>query len=197
MPETLLPLILFVLSATVTPGPNNVMLLASGVNFGVRATGPHILGISLGYPFMIIAIGLGLGTIFHQFPLLHEILRWIGSAYLLWLAWRIATAAGMGKAENRGRPFTFLEAAGFQWVNPKAWIIAVGAYSVYSTPTMAALPQALLFGAVFFSASVPSCSIWATFGSVIGRWLKSARALRIFNGTMAALLAASVLMLFV
>lgn len=197
MPESLLPFILFALSATLTPGPNNVMLLASGANFGLRATGPHMLGISLGFPFMVFAVGLGLGAVFEQLPILHEILRWAGSAYLVWLAWKIATAAGMGKAESRGRPFTFLQAAGFQWVNPKAWIMAVSAFSVYSTPEAEPLFQALLFGAVFCAISFPSCGFWTAFGSVIGRLLKSGRALRAFNGVMAALLAGSILLLFV
>jgi threonine/homoserine/homoserine lactone efflux protein len=197
MSETLLPFILFALSSVLTPGPNNMMLLASGANFGVRATGPHMLGISLGFPVMVLAVGLGLGAVFIQQPVLHEILRWAGSAYLLWLAWKIATSAGMGEAKNSGKPFTFLQAAGFQWVNPKAWIMAVSAFSVYSTPGVAALPQALLFGAVFCAVAFPSCGIWTAFGSVIGRLLKSTRALRIFNGAMAALLAASVLLLFV
>ncbi|MBE9558572.1 MAG: LysE family translocator [Proteobacteria bacterium] len=197
MSETLLPFILFAMSATLTPGPNNVMLLASGANFGLRATGPHMLGISFGFPLMVFAIGLGLGAVFEQLPVLHEILRWAGGAYLLWLAWRIATAAGMGETENRGKPFTFLQAAGFQWINPKAWIMAVSAFSVYSTPDLSALPQSLLFGAVFLAISFPSCGIWTVFGSVIGRLLKSPRALRMFNGAMATLLAASVLLLFV
>lgn len=197
MPETLLPFILFALSATLTPGPNNVMLLASGANFGLRATGPHMLGISLGFPVMVFGVGLGLGAVFEQLPMLHEILRWAGGAYLVWLAWKIATAAGMGEAEGRGRPFTFLQAAGFQWVNPKAWIMAVSAFSVYSAPDAAALPQALLFGGIFCVVAFPSCGIWAAFGSVLGRLLQSGRALRIFNGAMAALLVASVLLLFV
>ena len=130
-------------------------------------------------------------------PILHEILRWAGGAYLWWLAWRIAGAAGMGEAKNRGRPFTFLQAAGFQWVNPKAWIMAVSAFAVYSTPGVEPLPQALLFGAIFFVIAFPSCGLWTGFGSAIGRILKSARALRLFNGAMAALLVASILMLFV
>jgi threonine/homoserine/homoserine lactone efflux protein len=197
MSESLLPFILFAMSATMTPGPNNVMLLASGANFGLRATGPHMLGIPLGFPFMVFAVWRGLGAVFEQLPMLHEILRWAGSAYLLWLAWKIAAAAGMGEAEKRGRPFTFLQAAGFQWVNPKAWIMAVSAFSVYSTPDMAPLPQSLLFGAVFLAISFPSCGIWTAFGSVIGRLLKSERSLRVFNGVMAALLVASVLLLFV
>ena len=195
--ETLIPLFMFAVSSTMTPGPNNVMLLASGANFGIRATLPHMLGISVGFPFMVFAVGLGLGAVFDQLPILHEILRWAGGAYLLWLAWKIAGAAGMGEAEKRGRPFTFLQAAGFQWVNPKAWIMAISAFSVYSTPDAAPLPQALLFGGIFCAISFPSCGMWTGLGSVIGRVLKSARALRMFNVFMAALLAASVLLLFV
>lgn len=196
MSQTLLPFILFALSATLTPGPNNLMLLASGANFGLRATGPHMLGVSIGFPVMVVAVGLGLGAVFEQWPVLHKILRWAGSAYLLWLAWKIATAAGMGEAERRGKPFTFLQAAGFQWINPKAWIMAVSAFSVYAVAEVDPLPQAALFGAVFCAVAFPSCGIWAAFGSVIGRILKSQRSLRAFNLVMAALLAASVLLLF-
>lgn len=196
MSQTLLPFILFALSATLTPGPNNLMLLASGANFGLRATGPHMLGVSIGFPVMVVAVGLGLGAVFEQWPVLHKILRWAGSAYLLWLAWKIATAAGMGEAERRGKPFTFLQAAGFQWINPKAWIMAVSAFSVYAVAEVDPLPQAALFGAVFCAVAFPSCGIWAAFGSVIGRILKSQRSLRAFNLVMASLLAASVLLLF-
>lgn len=196
MTQTLFSFVLFALSATFTPGPNNMMLLASGANFGLRATGPHMLGISLGFPVMVVAVGLGLGAVFEAWPVLHDILRWVGGAYLLWLAWKIASAAGMGKAEDRGRPLTFLQAAGFQWVNPKAWIMAVSAFSVYAMPGMEPWAQALLFGAVFCAIAFPSCGVWAAFGTVIGRWLTSARALRAFNGVMAAMLAASVLLLF-
>lgn len=197
MPENILPFILFAISATLTPGPNNVMLLASGANFGLRATTPHIVGISLGFPIMVAAVGLGLGALFEQLPVLHVILRWVGSAYLLWLAWKITTAAGLGTGKNRGRPFTFLEAAGFQWVNPKAWMMAISAYSVYSSPEAEPLLQAFLFGSVFLVIAFPSCGSWAAFGSAIGRLLTSARALRAFNLAMGALLAASVLLLVV
>jgi threonine/homoserine/homoserine lactone efflux protein len=197
MPENILPFVLFAVSATLTPGPNNVMLLASGANFGLRATTPHIVGISLGFPLMVAAVGLGLGAVFEQWPAMHGVLRWAGSAYLLWLAWKIATAAGVGTGRNRGRPFSFLQAVGFQWVNPKAWIMAISAYSVYSSPAADPLPQALLFGAIFCVVAFPSCGSWAAFGSAIGRLLTSTRALRAFNGAMAALLTASVLLLFV
>ncbi len=196
MAENLLPFFLFALSATLTPGPNNLMLLASGANFGVRASGPHMLGIAIGFPVMVAAVGLGLGAMFEQFPALHEILRWAGSAYLLWLAWRIATAAGAGQARRRGRPLTFLQAAAFQWVNPKAWIMAISAFAVYSAPDADPVPQALLFGIVFCAVAFPSCGLWTAFGSMLGRMLKSQWALRTFNGAMAIILAASVVLLF-
>jgi len=197
MSDILLPFLLFALSSTFTPGPNNMMLMASGANFGLRATLPHMMGISLGFPVMVFAVGLGLGTVFERYPLLHEILRWAGSAYLLWLAWRIATAAGTGKAERRSRPLRFLEAAGFQWVNPKAWIMAVSAFSVYAAPEVAPLTQAAVFGAVFCLIAFPSCGTWTLFGTAIGRLLRSPRSLRLFNGAMGLLLAASVALLFV
>lgn len=196
MSEILLPFLLFAVSAAFTPGPNNMMLMASGANFGVRATLPHMLGVSLGFPLMVFAVGLGLGAVFVRYPLLHEILRWVGAAYIVWLAWRIATAAGTGKADSRGRPLRFLEAAGFQWVNPKAWIMAVSAFSVYSAPDLHPVAQAALFGALFCAVALPSTGTWTLFGTAIGRLLRSQRSLRLFNGTMGALLVASVALLF-
>lgn len=195
---TLAPFTLFAISATFTPGPNNVMLMASGANYGFRATLPHMAGITVGIIFMVIAIGLGLGTLFERAPMLHQALRWIGSAYLIWLAWRIATAAGVGTAGRSGRPLSFLQAAGFQWVNPKAWMMIVSAFAVYST-AYAASPamQAAIFGLIVGIISIPSVAVWTLFGTAIGRILKSARALRLFNGAMAALLVASVALLFV
>lgn len=197
MSDILLPFLLFAMSSTFTPGPNNMMLMASGANFGMRATLPHILGISLGFPLMVFAVGLGLGAVFERYPLLHEALRWGGSAYLLWLAWRIATAAGTAKATGRGRPLSFLEAAGFQWVNPKAWIVAVSAFSVYAATDVDPVLQAVLFGGLFCLVALPSTGTWALFGTAIGRFLASRRKLRLFNGAMGLLLAASVALLFV
>lgn len=194
----LAPFILFAFTATFTPGPNNVMLMASGANYGFRATLPHMAGISVGFPFMVMAVGLGLGVVFQRQPILHEALRWIGGAYLLWFAWRIATATGPGEAAARGRPFSFFEAAGFQWVNPKAWMMAISAFAVYSVADgESPVAEALIFGAVFAAVSVPSVSVWALFGSAIGRLLKSTRARHLFNAAMATLLAASVALLFV
>lgn len=196
--EFLMPLALFATVATMTPGPNNLMLMASGANFGLRATLPHMAGVSVGFPVMLMAVGLGLGTVFERYPLLHDLLRWAGTAYLLWFAWRVATAAGTGRAEGRGRPLSFLEAAGFQWVNPKAWMMAISAFAVYSVGDAASpVTQSLLFGAVFAAIAAPSVTVWAAFGSAIGRLLGSGRTLRAFNLAMASLLAASVALLFV
>jgi threonine/homoserine/homoserine lactone efflux protein len=123
---------LFALVSSITPGPNNTMLLASGVNFGFLRTIPHALGISLGFMLLVVAVGLGLGEIFTAAPWTYTALRWIGAAYLLYLAWCIATSGRMSEAgEHGGTPMTFLGAAAFQWVNPKAWVMAVGAITTY------------------------------------------------------------------
>ena len=115
----------FAVIAAFTPGPNNLLLAASGANFGIRRTIPHVLGIVSGLPLLVLAVGLGLGTLFQRHPEVHTVLKFGGAAFLVYLAWRIATA-GHGTAETApGRPLTFLEAALFQWVNPKAWIFAI------------------------------------------------------------------------
>jgi threonine/homoserine/homoserine lactone efflux protein len=131
-PEILSALLLFAFATSVTPGPNNLMLMASGANYGFRRTVPHMLGISLGHLFMVVVLGLGLAQVFTTWPVAHAMLKVLSVAYMLYLAWRIATAAPPGEARATGRPFTFLEAAAFQWVNPKAWAMALTAISVYA-----------------------------------------------------------------
>src|SRR5437773_1349241 len=125
--DLLAALIAFAFVTSITPGPNNLMLLASGVNFGFRRTLPHMLGVGLGFGFMIMVVGLGLSQLFARYPGSYEALRWAGAAYMLWLAWNIANAGPVGEGESRGRPMTFLQAAGFQWLNPKGWVMAVSA----------------------------------------------------------------------
>jgi len=125
-PDLLLAFVLFAFATAGTPGPNNMMLLASGANFGFRRTILHILGISAGLGVMVVAMGWGLSGVFRTFPMLHEILKWAGAAYMLWLAWKIATATGINDKSATGQPMTFLEAAAFQWLNPKAWAMALG-----------------------------------------------------------------------
>jgi len=131
--ELLLAFIAFAFVTSVTPGPNNMMLLASGVNFGVRRSIPHMFGISLGFMLLVAAVGLGLGQVFQRLPVLHDALRYVGAAYLLYLAWKIAQSGAPQSRENaEAKPFTFLQAAAFQWVNPKAWIMAIGAITTYT-----------------------------------------------------------------
>jgi len=197
MTSIFLPLLTFAIAATATPGPNNIMLTASGANFGYRRTLPHIFGIMFGFPAMMVAIGLGLGQVFTSFPQLHEILKGLGSAYLLFLAWKIATAAKPEGHKDEATPFTFLQAALFQWVNPKAWIMSVAALTAYTTGEGSYILETLLVASTFFVVSFPLISSWCLFGALIGRWLTSPRALMVFNGSMAALIVASIALLYI
>ncbi|NQD91402.1 LysE family translocator [Pseudomonas sp. CrR25] len=189
--ELLIAFIAFAFVTSVTPGPNNMMLLASGVNFGVRRSLPHMFGISLGFMVLVLAVGLGLGQLFEQVPVLYSLLRYLGAAYLLYLAWNIARAgAPQGSGENRGKPFSFLQAAAFQWVNPKAWIMAIGAITTY-TPQENFAVNVLLIAALFALVNCPSVGLWTMAGSLLRNWLDNPRALRAFNVGMALLLVAS------
>jgi threonine/homoserine/homoserine lactone efflux protein len=192
MPEFLVPFTLFAIAGSFTPGPNNIMLTASGANFGFRRTLPHILGICVGFPLMVAAVGIGLGRLFEAVPAIHAALKIAGSAYLLWLAWRIASAGSAESGNSGARPLSFFEAAIFQWVNPKAWIIAIGAISTFTIAGEAMLPQVLTIAAIFTLVSVPSATVWTLLGIGISRLLKSPLALRLFNWGMGALLALSV-----
>ncbi|WP_322978075.1 LysE family translocator [Pseudomonas sp. C11] len=189
--ELLLAFVAFALVTSITPGPNNMMLLASGVNFGIRRSLPHMLGISLGFMVLVIAVGMGLGQLFERLPVLHEVLRYVGAAYLLYLAWKIAqSGAPQGRDTPSARPFTFLQAAAFQWVNPKAWIMAIGAITTY-TPHEGFFTNVLLIAALFALVNCPSVGLWTVAGSLLRKWLDNPRALRAFNIGMALLLVAS------
>ncbi|WGL17394.1 LysE family translocator [Microbulbifer bruguierae] len=190
--EALLPIALFVFSTSITPGPNNLMMMSSGLNFGVSRSMPHFLGICLGFPAMIIAIGLGLGALFSQYPILHEIVRWVGIAYLLYLAWVIANTREIGAAEGK-KPFTFLQAVAFQWVNPKGWIMAIGALAAFTTPEGTMLMEAGRIALAFILIGGPCIVIWLMFGVGLKQILTTPRYMRIFNITMGLLLAASVI----
>jgi len=192
----MLPLLTFVLAMTITPGPNNIMITASGANFGFRRTIPHLLGIVIGFPVMTYAIGVGLGELFRTWPVVHMALKYVGTAYLLYLAYRIATAARGADAQGRARPLTFLEAAAFQWANPKGWMMAVGAISAYTTVGGDPFLESLIIAVTFGVIAVPAVGVWALFGVAVGRLLRSDRALRFFNLTMAALLVASLGLLY-
>lgn len=182
---------MFALVMSITPGPNNTMLLASGVNFGFRRTLPHMAGITIGCMVMMVAIGLGLGQLFERMPSLYSALEAASVAYLLYLAWKIATSRSLQLSDANQRPMTFLQAAAFQWINPKAWMMAitgVTAFRLDNDLLINALSLALAFAVV----NLPSISIWAAFGVAVRRLLSSSFALRAFNWTMAALLVASI-----
>ncbi len=188
-PDLLLALLGFALVTSVTPGPNNMMLLASGVNFGFRRTVPHILGITLGHSLMVFLVGLGLAGLFRAWPPALSVLKVVSVVYMLWLAWKIAHAGAPGEGRARPRPFSFLQAAAFQWVNPKAWAMALGAVTAYVLQPSVTVYLAV--AAVFAAVNLPSVSLWAAAGQGLRRWLEAPARLRAFNWTMAALLVAS------
>ncbi|WP_116800171.1 LysE family translocator [Pseudomonas syringae] len=195
--DLLLAFTLFAFVTSITPGPNNIMLLASGVNFGFSRTLPHMLGISVGFFVLVLAVGFGLGSVFKAWPVLYTILRYVGAAYLLYLAWKIATSGPASDSlDSEGKPLSFMSAALFQWVNPKAWIMAIGAISTY-TPMQGYFYNVVVISAVFALINLPSVGVWAGFGSLLRNVLRDPLGLRIFNGVMAALLVASLYPLFI
>jgi threonine/homoserine/homoserine lactone efflux protein len=187
---TLTALVTFAFATSITPGPNNMMLFASGVNFGFRRTIPHMLGIGAGFLSLLIGVGLGLGALLATVPILYTGLKIAGGLYLLYIAWKIGSSRTLGEGKASARPMTFLGAAAFQWVNPKAWVMAVTAMAVYVDPD-SYVWSVMLIGLVFAAVNLPSVSTWAGFGSVLREWLSVPVRLKWFNITMAVLLIAS------
>lgn len=189
--ELLPALVLFAVVTLFTPGPNNIMLMTSGLNFGVRRTLPHAAGVVLGFAFMVLMVGLGLGAIFAAWPLLYTIIKFAGAAYLLYLAWKIAHA-GPVEGGKAGTPLNFTQAAIFQWVNGKAWVMAVGAVTAYAA--VASYPwNAVLIAAVFSVFGVTSSAAWILFGTGLRRIVSDPKSVRVFNWTMAGLLVLSII----
>ena len=190
--ETLLPLLGYVLVSTVTPGPNNLMVLASGANFGIGRTLPHIAGIAAGFPIMIVAVGLGFGFIFDAYPAVHTILKYVTFAYLLWLAWKIASAGRPDADAVDARPMTFMQAVAFQWVNPKAWAMCIGAMALFTTAAGSKVIEVGIIALLFGLACLPNGIVWALFGRAIAGFLADDRRRFWFNIGMAVLLVVSV-----
>ena len=179
-----------------TPGPNNILVASSGVNFGFRATIPHILGVTFGFPAMLLVVGLGLAKIFLAVPWVHVAFKYISIAYLLYLAWRIAVTSTMASTDGTAKPLTFLQAAAFQWVNVKAWITAISAITTY-TVVDASLPWQIVAIAVLdILITFASVACWTLFGHFLRDYLHTDARRRGFNLAMAMLLLMSMVPVF-
>jgi threonine/homoserine/homoserine lactone efflux protein len=190
--ELFLALVLFANVMAFTPGPNNVLLAASGVNFGFMRTLPHMLGVTIGFDVLLIAGAVGVGLMFAAVPQLQLVLKVAGAAYMLYLAWKVATAHhGGGEGEARARPFTFMQAAAFQWINPKALIAVVGGVVLYVRPGHEWIDFPLML-AVMTVATLGAVALWTGFGVALRRFLRDPARARIFNVSMALLLVASI-----
>lgn len=187
-----IPFLTFAVAASVTPGPNNVMVAAAAANFGIRAALPMILGIALGFCLMVLVMGLGLAGPLADYPQVHRVLRWVGIAWMLYLAWKIGNS-GMPDRSDAKAPLGIVGASLFQWVNPKAWLLALAVATTWTSATEPVAPQVAQMALVFFIVSLPSNMVWAWIGVSAARLLHSASRLRWFNIVMAVLLALSML----
>ncbi len=192
--DVFISLISLAIAAAWTPGPNNALVASSGARFGLYRTLPHIAGIGLGFPFMIFCIAMGLGQIFQQSTMLRESLRIGGALILLWMAWKIATATGTGENSKSGKPFTFLQSAAFQWINPKAWIMAISVSAQFVSASDPFVTSSIAAG-VFIVVGFGSATGWTLFGVAMQGWLRGNNRLRIFNVSMACLIVFSVAMI--
>lgn len=184
--------VIFAVVTLFTPGPNNIMLMASGLNYGLRRAMPHLLGVAIGFAVMVLAVGIGLGAVFNAFPALYPVIKYVGVAYLLYLAWVVATAAPPDtEGGGKGHPITFLQASAFQWVNPKAWVMAVGAVATYAAIAAFPFNMAIIAG-IFGAIGLVSAWAWVIFGQALRRLVRTPRAIRIFNITIKLLLIASI-----
>ncbi len=188
-PDLLLALALFAAATVFSPGPNNLMLMTSGANFGLRRSLPHLAGVAYGFPLMILPVGLGVMQVFEIWPAAHMGLKVVSVTYLLWLAWKIAHQAAPGEARANARPLSFVQAAAFQWVNPKAWSMALGAITLYAASRD--LAAVAWVSATYAVIGTVSAATWTILGTGLRRWLADPRRLRLFNWTMAALLLAA------
>jgi threonine/homoserine/homoserine lactone efflux protein len=194
--ENFISVLLFAISTTLTPGPNNFMLMNSGLNYGSRRSLPHFMGVALGFPLMFIILALGFGVVFQKYEIIKHILKILGSAYLIYLAYKIMNSNGnINDKDSDASPFTFIQAVLFQWVNPKAWLMAVSAISIY-TDTSNYYMSILYLSIIFFVVCLPCGGVWLVMGTKIKHYLTTDTHRRIFNFSMAAALIASIGMIF-
>ena len=193
-PEQAVAFLLFAVAAAATPGPSNLLLTATGANVGVLRGLPCLLGVTVGMGVMMFVVAFGLGAVVLANRTVLRVLNWIGAAFLLWLAWKIATAGRRDAAAGK-KPVGLIGAAAFQWINPKSWLVCASAAGAYLTAESgSALVQAMAFGALFILASLPCCFVWLACGATAQRFLRSERAARTFNIAMGVLLAGSVVL---
>jgi threonine/homoserine/homoserine lactone efflux protein len=191
-PEIVWALATFAFVAGITPGPNNLMLMTSGVKYGLGRTLPHLVGVILGFALMIAVVGLGLDVLFKRIPSIMPIMRVAGSIYMVWLALKIALSKPVDKIEAGGQPIGFFAAAGFQWINPKAWVMALSALAMYAGVVDGYASSVLFIAGLCALIAIPCSGAWMLFGASLSRLLTNPRITRAFNWTMAALLVASI-----
>lgn len=189
--EYYLAVVAFTFVGALTPGPNTIMLMVSGLNHGVRKSVPHYLGVCLGFPLLVLIIGLGMGALFIQYPFIHQGVKIIGVLYLCYLAWKIANAGGSDVSGGTGTPLTFMQAAAFQWVNPKAWAVAASAVAAFTIAGR--IPQSIAFIAfACLTTGFITMGLWLVMGASLKMWLGNERRVRVFNITMAVVLLLSI-----
>ena len=193
--EQVVAFLLFAIVAAVTPGPSNTMLTAVGAHAGILRGLPSLFGVMIGMGLMMFLVPFGLGSLALRYPLLLWALKGGGSVFLLWLSWKIATSSDRIDSQPDRNPVGFLGAAVFQWVNPKSWLVSAAAGTFLSAEAGSAVVQAASLGGLFVVAALPSCFLWLAFGAAVPRVLHSRGRLRIFNITMGALLALSIVLI--
>jgi threonine/homoserine/homoserine lactone efflux protein len=190
--EYFIAIVLFAISSSVTPGPNNITIMASGVNFGIRKSIPVFMGICVGFAIMLLLVGIGFGQVFEKVPVLHLFIKFVGTLYLLYLAFLIATADEVSMSKTPAKPLTFMNGALFQWLNAKAWVVATGAIAAFTTVGVDFYTQNMIIALTFLVVSFPCVGVWLLFGSTLKNRLKSKQHRKVFNYSMAGLLVLSV-----
>jgi threonine/homoserine/homoserine lactone efflux protein len=192
----IVPMLMFGVASTLTPGPNNFMMMNSGLNFGVKRSMPHFFGVCIGFPIMVMIVALGFGTIFLKYLWIKQLLKFVGSAYILYLAWCIVSTIAKPKENTVAKPFSFLQACVFQWVNPKAWLMTIGAISIFSNSD-SQFQDAITLSTIFLCTCLPCLGVWLIGGTFLQKILKNEKQQKIFNIIMALCLVASIGMILI